>query len=84
MYAQTDHITQRRSLSQNLRNGYVWPFQSRHRGTVAAIRITVAMWLIILGTVLCSNGYWWGSLIFAVAALHLALAYRLLKTSKAR
>jgi len=62
----------------------VWPvFEYRHPGRWAAVRGIAAVWLVFLGSLLCGNGYWWGSLLF-VAALHLALAYRLLATSGSR
>jgi hypothetical protein len=89
MYAQTEHITQTEnstpspSFRQNVRDGYVWPIARRYPHTIVGIRFAVTMWLVFLGSLLCANGYWAGSLLFIAAALHLALAYRVLATRSA-
>ena len=50
-------------------------FGRRHVKGVAVIRYLVAAWLVGLGLVFCLLGYWWGALLFVVAALNAWLAY---------
>jgi hypothetical protein len=40
------------------------------------VRIAVGIWLIALAAIAWSDGYWWGLLLLAPAALHFYLAYR--------
>jgi len=80
---QTGNSTPRTSLNQNVHDGYVWTSQRRYPKTVVSVRFAVAIWLVFLGALLCSRGYWAGSLLFVAAALHVALAYRVLATSAA-
>jgi signal transduction histidine kinase len=40
--------------------------------------VAVGLWLFVLGVILCAFGFWWGASLFAVAALELWIAYRLL------
>jgi hypothetical protein len=75
--------TQSPSFSQNLHNGRLWTSQGRHPVAFAVVRLVVAAWLVALGSVLCSYGYWGGAFIYLAAVAHLVLAYRLLKTSRA-
>jgi hypothetical protein len=88
MYGQTknstqhENITPSRTLSQNVRDGYVLPVQRRYPRTVVGVRAVVTVWLVFLGSVLMAHGYWAGSLLFVAAALHVALAYRLLATTR--
>jgi signal transduction histidine kinase len=51
------------------------PFGWRHVKGVAVIRVLVAIWLVILGSVLWAFGYWGGAFLFVAAGLHLSLAY---------
>ena len=83
MHTQAKNITPSSSISRNLREGRVWPSQSRYPKTIIAIRLVVAAWLLALGSVLCAYGYWGGALIYLGAIAHLVLAYRLFKTSRA-
>lgn len=53
-----------------------WPFRRwvtrygwRHVKFVAVVRALVALWLIILGSIFCANGYWWGALLLVAAGL---------------
>jgi hypothetical protein len=43
----------------------------------------VALWLIILGTIFCVNGYWWGVLLFVAAGLVGWLAYQIPRWKRA-
>jgi signal transduction histidine kinase len=57
-----------------------WPgsqFGWRHVKGVALIRLLVAIWLVILGSIFCASGRWWGALLFAVAGLVGWLAYQM-------
>jgi hypothetical protein len=42
------------------------------------VRVAVAVWLVIAAAIAWDDGYWWGVLLLAPAALHFYLAYRLL------
>jgi hypothetical protein len=53
------------------------PYWRRHPRTVAAVRIAVAILLMVLAGIFCSKGYYWGAALLAPAALHLWLVYRL-------
>jgi signal transduction histidine kinase len=55
-------------------------FVYRHPKAWAGLQSAVAIWLIILGAILCSYGFWWGALLIAVAALQLWISYRLLSS----
>ncbi|HEY0936602.1 MAG TPA: hypothetical protein VGD91_23070 [Trebonia sp.] len=44
---------------------------------VARLRILVAVWLVILGSVFCASGHWWGACYFAGAGLVGWLAYQM-------
>jgi signal transduction histidine kinase len=56
----------------------VRPSAYRHRKAWGGVCLAVGLWLVILGTILCSYGFWWGVGLIAVAALELWVAYRLL------
>lgn len=47
----------------------------RHPYTVTGVRIAAGTWNLILGSILLSHGYQWGSVLFAVAALIFMAAY---------
>jgi Flp pilus assembly protein TadB len=53
---------------------------------VALIRLLIASWLVILGSVFCAFGHWWGALLgvflFALAGLHCWLAYRMTRSKR--
>jgi hypothetical protein len=83
MDAQTGNITPAQSVTQNYCAIGGLPFQLRHPAAWIAMRVVIAVWLVTLGSILISRGYPWGALIYLAAALHLALGYRLLKTSRA-
>jgi Flp pilus assembly protein TadB len=54
---------------------------------VALLRLLIAVWLVILGSVFCAFGHWWGVLLgaflFALALLHGWLAYRMTRSKRA-
>lgn len=84
MYAQTSNITPTGSVIQNYFAGGGWPFQRRYPQAWAAVRALLFTWFITLGSVLISQGYAWGALVYLAAIKEAALGYRLLKTSQAR
>jgi signal transduction histidine kinase len=54
------------------------PAAYRHRTAWGRACFVVGVWLVFLGVVLCSFGFWWGAPLIAVGALELWIAYRLL------
>ncbi len=52
-------------------------FGWRDVNRVATIRVLVAIWLTILGSVFCAVGQWWGALLFVAAGLNGWLAYQM-------
>jgi len=56
---------------------FVSKYEWRHVKGIAAIRVLVALWLIILGAILCGYGYWWGASLFVAAGLVGWLAYQM-------
>jgi hypothetical protein len=52
-------------------------FGERHDKTVAIIRSLVAIWLVILGSIFCVLGHYWGALLFVPAGLNGWLAYQM-------
>ena len=54
-----------------------WRWERRHWRLIVRLRVTIGIWLLVVGGILLSYGYWWGILIFVAAALHFYLAYRL-------
>jgi hypothetical protein len=57
-----------------------WKWERRHWRLIVRVRVAIGIWLLTVGAILLSDGYWWGALIFAAAALHFYLAYRLRHT----
>lgn len=72
-----------RSFRTNITKGAIFSFALRVPRTVAAVRAAVTVWLIALGAFFIAHGYPWGALLFIAAAVHLALAFRLVQTSRA-
>jgi signal transduction histidine kinase len=63
-----------------------WPgteFGWRHVKGVAVIRLLVAIWLVILGSIFCATGRWWGAILFGVAGLVGWLAYQMPRWKRA-
>jgi len=56
----------------------VRPAAYRHPRMWGSVCLAVALWLFVLGVILCSFGFWWGAALIAVAALELWIAYHLL------
>jgi hypothetical protein len=54
-----------------------WRWERRHWRLIVRVRVTIGIWLLVVGAILLSYGYWWGVLIFVAAALHFYFAYRL-------
>jgi hypothetical protein len=54
-----------------------WRWERRHWRLIARMRVAIGIWLLVVGVVLLSDGYWWGVLMVAPAALHFYLAYLL-------
>jgi hypothetical protein len=52
-------------------------FGWRHVHGIAVIRFLVAIWLVCLGAIYCSFGYWWGALLFVAAGLVGWLSYQM-------
>jgi signal transduction histidine kinase len=50
----------------------------RHPRAWGSVCLAAGSWLVILGTILCVYGFWWGAGLIAVGALELWIAYRLL------
>jgi hypothetical protein len=55
-----------------------WVF--RHPRTSICIYVIPALWWLVLTTLLCSIGYWWGLGLLPFVALHLWLARRVART----
>src|SRR6516225_1135325 len=56
----------------------VRPAAYRHPKAWGGVCLAVGLWLVVLGVILCSYGFWWGASLIAVAALELWIAYHLL------
>jgi signal transduction histidine kinase len=52
-------------------------FGWRHVKGVAVVRFLVAIWLVILASIFCASGEWWGALLYGAAALVGFLAYQM-------
>ena len=85
MYAQTSTTSSSTPIRSAIRGYFArggWPFQLSHPEGWAAVHAVVAIWLLILGSVLLSNGYAWGALLYLATAKSAVFAYRLIKTSR--
>jgi hypothetical protein len=60
-----------------------WRWERRHWRLIVRMRVAIGVWLLVVGGILLSDGYWWGVLIFVAAALHFYFAYRLRHTVRA-
>jgi signal transduction histidine kinase len=54
------------------------PAAYRHPKAWGGACLAAGVWLLFLGVILCSYGFWWGAALLAVAALEFWIAYRLL------
>jgi signal transduction histidine kinase len=75
MYAPNGDVTRPEPLIMRI---LVRPFIYRHAKAWGSMYLAVGTWLVILGVILCSVGFWWGAALIAVGALELWIAYRLL------
>jgi hypothetical protein len=55
-------------------------FIYRHPKVWGSMYVAVGTWLVILGAILGSAGFWWGAALVAVGALELWIAYHLLRS----
>jgi hypothetical protein len=60
-----------------------WRWERRHWRLIVRMRVAIGIWLLVVGGILLTDGYWWGMLIFVAAALHFYFAYRLRHTVRA-
>jgi signal transduction histidine kinase len=75
MHATTDNITPSQPWLMRI---LVRRFVYRHPRAWGGVCLAAGSWLVILGTILCSYGFWWGAGLIAVGALEVWIAYRLL------
>jgi hypothetical protein len=54
-----------------------WKWERRHPQVVIGVRVAIGIWLLVAGAILVGNGYLWGVVMLAPAALHFYLAFRL-------
>lgn len=54
-----------------------WRWERRHPRLIVRVRVAIGIWLLVLSAILLGEGYWWGVVMVAPAALHFYLAYRL-------
>ena len=78
MHATTDNIT---PSQPRLMRILVRRFVYRHPKAWGSACLAAGLWLVILGTILCSYGFWWGALLVAVGVLESWIAYRLLSSA---
>jgi signal transduction histidine kinase len=55
-----------------------WSFTARHPRVFGGIQLAEGFWLLILGALLCSYGYYWGAVLWLPMALVFWIAYVLL------
>ena len=75
MLASDDTVTRPEPLLMRV---LVRPSAYRHPKLWGGLCLAAGLWLVILGTILCAYGFWWGAGLIAVGALELWIAYRLL------
>jgi signal transduction histidine kinase len=75
MRASDDTVTRPEPLLMRV---LVRPSAYRHPKVWGGLCLAAGLWLVILGTILCAYGFWWGAGLIAVGALELWIAYRLL------
>jgi signal transduction histidine kinase len=75
MYAPKDDVTSSEPLIMRI---LLRPFIYRRSKAWGSMYLVVGAWLVILGVILCSVGFWWGAALIAAGALELWIAYRLL------
>jgi signal transduction histidine kinase len=75
MRASDDTVTRPEPLLMRV---LVRPGAYRHPKVWGSACLAAGLWLVFLGTILCSYGFWWGAGLIAVGGLELWIAYRLL------
>jgi hypothetical protein len=60
------------------------PYVYRYARAVATVHFVVGTWLVILGLILCSYGYFWGAALLLATVLHYWLGYRLMLAAQAQ
>jgi hypothetical protein len=60
------------------------PYAYRYARPIAAVHFVVGTWLVILGLILCSYGYFWGAALLLATVLHFWVGYRLMLTAQAQ
>ena len=75
MRASDDNVTRPEPLVMRV---LLRPSAYRHPKAWGSACLAAGLWLVILGAILCSYGFWWGAGLIAVAGLELWIAYRLL------
>jgi hypothetical protein len=79
MNASIDEIARSQPLAMRI---LIRRFVYRHPKAWASLCLAAGSWVVILGTILCVYGFWWGAGLMAVGALELWIAYRLLRVAK--
>ncbi len=75
MHAPNDNVTPRQPLVLRI---LVRPFVYRHPRAWGGVCSVAGLWVFILGVILCSYRFWWGTALIAAGALELWIACRLL------
>jgi hypothetical protein len=71
MNTATVHATRTQSMLMKFPGGR---FGYRYPRSLGAVEIVVGVWLVFLGILLLSQGYWWAVALLAVAALEFWVA----------
>lgn len=75
MHAPIDNIPPARPLVIRI---LVRPRAYRHPRLFGGLASAAGAWLVLLGIILCSFGFWWGAALAGVGGLELWVAYHLL------
>jgi len=63
----------------------IWySFVYRYARAFATVHFVVGTWLVILGLILCSYGYFWGAALLLATVLHFWIGYRLMLAAQAQ
>ena len=63
----------------------IWySFVYRYARAFATVHFVVGTWLVILGLILCSYGYFWGAALLLATVLHFWVGYRLMLAAQAQ
>jgi len=63
----------------------IWmPFAYRYARAVATVHFLSGTWLVSLGLLLCSYGYYWGAALLLATVLHFWLGHRLALAARAQ